>query len=169
MDNYKLKIKVGEHEFEAEGPIDVVQAQFVAFKELIASAPTQRPEALAADRENLATGELPHLPLERILKVEGRMVSLTAKCDTVEEAVLLILLGQKESRNNQEVTGAEVMDGLKQSGYKLPRVDRIMDKLAAEGSLISVGIHRGRRYRLSNSGLTQALGIAREVIATVPS
>jgi hypothetical protein len=71
-------------------------------------------------------------------------------------------------RISQEVTGAEVMDGLKQSGYLLPRIDRTMDKLAAEGTLISVGVHRGRRYRLSNAGLTKALNIAKEVIETVP-
>ena len=170
METYKLKIKIGDHEFEAEGPVDVVQSQFAAFKELIASAPTKQQEPVPAPRQEGkdAVSQLPHLPLEKILKVDGRVVSLTAKCDSVEETVLLILLGQKESRNNQEVTGGEIMDGLKQSGYMLPRVDRIMDKLSADGSLITIGVHRSRRYRLSNTGLTKALNIAKEVIATVP-
>ncbi len=39
---YKLKIKVGEFEFDAEGPVEVVQAQFAAFKELISELPKSR-------------------------------------------------------------------------------------------------------------------------------
>ncbi len=166
---HKLKVKVGEHEFDASGEVEIVQAQFDEFKELIrlvASAPQAKP--LPAPPANQPTDALPHMPLEKILKVDGRVVSLTAKCDSIDEAVLLILLGQKESRNNQEVTGAEIMDGLEVSGYKLPRVDRTMDKLSSDGSVIVVGLHRARRYRLSNSGLAKALLIAKDVIATVP-
>jgi len=61
-----------------------------------------------------------------------------------------------------------MMDGLKHSGYVMERIDRVMDKLAGDGSIIAVGVHRGRRYRLSNTGLSKALIIAKEVIATVP-
>ncbi len=80
---------------------------------------------------------------------------------------MLILLGQKEFRNNQEVSGAEIMDGLKQSGYMLGRVDTLLDKLHNEGSTITIGIHRARRYRLTNVGHTKALSIAKEVLTTV--
>ena len=170
METLKIKMKVGEHEFEAEGPIDVVQSQFALFKELITLVPkVAEPEtpSQTPPQQNAST-PLPHLELEKITKVEGRIVSLTARSETVEDAILLILLGQKESRNNQSVTGAEVMDGLKHSGYAVERIDRVMDKLNDEGTIIAVGIHRGRRYRLSNTGLSKALIIAKEVIATVP-
>lgn len=168
MESYKLKIKIGDYEFEAEGPVDVVQSQFAAFKELIGSAPTSTKASDGNKGESQPTDQLPHLPLERILRAEGRIVSLTAKCDNVDEAVLLILLGQKEMRGNQEVSGAEVMDGLTQSGYRLNRVDYLLNKLETDGSTITMGVHRGRRYRLSNTGLNRALAIAKEVIATVP-
>src|SRR5713101_7692529 len=114
-DAYRLKIKVGDHEFEAEGPVDIVQAQFAAFKEMVANVPAQKSaEAPNEPKQEPPTNGLPHLPLEKIMKTEGRVVSLTAKSETVDEAVLLILLGQKESRNNLEVTGSEIQDGLKQ-------------------------------------------------------
>lgn len=167
MDTYKLKIKIGEHEFEAEGPVEVVQAQFTAFRELIATIPA----AAATPAPNViptVSPELPHLPIEKILKVEGRMVSLTAKCETIDEAVLLVLLGQKDLRNNQEVTGAEIMDGLKQSGYMLGRVDKVLDRLSANGNVHTIGFRRGRRYRLTNLGVNAALEIAKEVLSTVP-
>jgi hypothetical protein len=102
------------------------------------------------------------------MKVEGRIVSLTARAETVDETALLILLGQKELRGNQEVTGSEIMDGLRQSGHAISRADTLMDRLSADGNVITVGVHRSRRYRLSNSGLTMAEGIAQEVIETVP-
>jgi hypothetical protein len=168
-DTYKLKIKIGNHEFEAEGPVAVVRDQFEAFKQLIATMPAQkREEEFSAPDGGSTTNQLPHLPLEKIMKTEGRVISLTARSQTVEEAVLLILLGQKEFRGNNEVTGSEIQDGLKQSGYILPRIDRIMDKHSQDGSVITLGVRRGRRYRLTNQGLTKALHIAKEVIATVP-
>ncbi|MGC2245918.1 MAG: hypothetical protein WA609_04880 [Terriglobales bacterium] len=170
MDNpFKLKIKVGEHEFESEGPIDVVQAQFAAFRDLISTIPPKRENLPAAEEQRSAEqAPLPHLQLTKILKVDGRVISLTARCDTVDEAVLVILLGQLEIRDNQEVTGAEIMDGLKQSGFTIGRVDKTMDKLARDGSVITMGVNRGRRYRLTNLGKNNALGIAKEVILTVP-
>ena len=173
----RLKIKVGEHEFEAEGPTEVVQAQLATFHDLIVSisastipaAPTVAPpqEKQSAPQEPNGAVSFPHLPLEKILKVEGRVVSLTAKCDTVDHAVLLILLGQKEFRSNQEVSGSEIMDGLKQSGYILGRVDYTLDKLSSDGNVITIGIRCARRYRLTNQGLKQALNIAKEVLNTV--
>jgi len=161
---YKLRIKLGEDEFYAEGPVDVVQAQFQVWKELISTVQRSTPQP---EKESGNETPLPHLELEKIVKVDGRVVSLTAKCESVDEAVMLILLGQKEFRNNQEVTGAEIMDGLKQSGYMLPRVDLILDKLAKEGSSITIGMHRARRYRLTNVGHSKALTIAKEVLSTV--
>ena len=102
------------------------------------------------------------------MKADGRIVSLTAKGETVDEAILLILLGQKDLRNNQEVTGAEIMDGLKQSGYQVDRIDRTIDKLSSVGDAITIGAHRSRRYRLTNQGLARALAVAKELISTVP-
>jgi hypothetical protein len=170
METQKLKMKIGQHEFDAEGPIDIVQSQFAAFKELISGLPLtpapQIPEA--ATKEKLVPISSAPLSIERILKTEGRVVSLTARCESIDEAVLLILFGQKELRLNQEATGSEIMDGLTRSGYRIGRVDNLMNKLTKEGSVITIGIHRGRRYRLTNLGVTKASEVAKEVIATVP-
>jgi hypothetical protein len=171
METQKLKLKVGEHEFEAEGPIDVVQSQLAIWKELIATAPTKQQETTTTtERPNgkNTSSQLPHLKLDKIMKVEGRIVSLTARAETTDETALLILLGQKELRGNQEVTGSEIMDGLRQSGHAITRADSLMDKLSGDGNVITVGVHRSRRYRLSNSGLTLALTIAQAVLETVP-
>jgi hypothetical protein len=167
MDTQKLKIKIGEHEFEAEGPIDVVQNQFAAWKELIAVVPT-KPTQITLEKVGDKNASVQRLALDKIMKSEARVISLTARAETVEETALLILLGQKELRGNQEVTGSEIMDGLRQSGYAISRADTLMDRLSADGHVITVGVHRSRRYRLSNAGLTLAQSIAEEVLKTVP-
>ena len=35
MDTAKVRMKIGDHEFEAEGASEIVQAQFMAFRELL--------------------------------------------------------------------------------------------------------------------------------------
>ena len=69
----RLKIKIGDHEFEAEGPAETVQAQFRVFKELIAK-----------ERKGLEPGEPlqpPPVPknnsqlrLDSIMKTEAHTV-----------------------------------------------------------------------------------------------
>lgn len=171
-ENTRLKIKIGDYEFEAEGPVATVQAQLDAFKELVANAPKVSPTTAAANDEPPSNREAPppkndQLRLDAIMKVEARIVSLTVNAASVEDAIRLILLGQKFYRSNDTVSGAEIIDGLKQSGIVVDRVDRQMKKIADEGHVIVVGIRRATRYRLTNAGVNRAQEIARELIATV--
>jgi len=41
-DSYRMRLKIGSHEFEADGPVDVVQEQAKRFMELIAALPAER-------------------------------------------------------------------------------------------------------------------------------
>ena len=170
MDNYRLKIKVGEHEFDAEGPAEAVQRQFEIWKELIATAPRQVNDTPAANGQQdipaLNSDSAP-LALDKIMRVEDRVVSLTAPPELAPEAALLILLGQRQFRSNESVTGNEMMNGLQQSGFRMTRVDRILDNLASDGFVIRSGQHRGTRYRLSNTGLLRAQELARNVLARI--
>jgi hypothetical protein len=167
VEAYRLKLKVGEHEFEAEGPEEAVTRQFEAWKELIAAAPRQKDVTPAMNGKQEENQEGASLALDKILRSEGRVVSLTALPTNEQEAALLVLLGQRHYRTNESVTGSEVMDGMQLSGYRLGRVDRMLDGLASDGFVIRTGQHRGTRYRLSNTGLARAQAIAREVIGKV--
>ena len=173
MENYRLKIKVGDHEFEAEGPAEVVKEQFIAFKELIANLPStgtaNRPLASAqAQVDNSASADGGLLALDKITRIDGRYVSLTARPETVEDALLLTLLGQRTFRNNDTVTGSELIDGLRQSGLNVGRVDWRLEKMANEGIIIKIGSGRASRYRLTNQGMNKAQEIARKLISTLP-
>ncbi len=170
MDTSKVRIKIGEHEFEAEGNSETVQAQFLAFQAIISGLPakgqSKEVEEIAQVQEK--NTDAAHLPLVRIMRVQGRVVSLTAIPPTLEDAALLIMLGNLELRNNEASTGQEIGDGLAQSGRPVPRTDRVVGKLMDEAYVLKSGIKRSSRYRLSNSGHKKALAVARELIDSLP-
>ena len=168
MDTSKIKIKIGDHEFEAEGPTDVVQSQFQAFKELIAAVPvTIVPPPSSGPKLN-GQAEQPKSKLEKMFKTEGRIVSLTAIPQTTNDAALLVMLGQKHFRGNDTVTGQEVGDGLDHSGVMAGRVDRIMDAFIQEGSVMKIGQGRATRYRLTNTGMNKAVNVASQLADALP-
>ena len=173
MDATRIKVKFGDHEFEAEGPAEIVQSQFAAFKELISNMPQQMPKSNGMQHQQVQSESevkpsAAHIELEKIVHVNGRVVSLTALPTSTEDAALLIMLGHKDMRNNVSVTGQEIGDGLAQSGRPVLRVDRLLDK-AIDGALIlKSGIKRGTRYRLTNQGHAKALQIAKDLVSSLP-
>jgi hypothetical protein len=172
MSETRLKMKIGDHEFDAEGPVEVVEKQFADFKELIASLPAKTPDIVLHDivPDPNSTSLLPSASSEmmKIFAVNGRIVSLTAKPANEVDAALLLLLGQKQLRAVEACTGSEIKDGLKQSGYKPLRVDRMMDGFVAEGLVMINGRNRGKKYRLSNPGLVKAQALADELQRKLP-
>lgn len=166
----KLKLKIGDHEFEAEGPVEIVQSQFDLFRQLVEAAqkspvnppaPAPLPEAAFPAR---AGGEL---MLGKIMRHEGRIVSLTARGATLEDEILLVMLGQRNLRANDSVSGGEIMDGLRLTGRTVNRVDYQVDKMASAGDVITVGNGRARRYRLTNQGFAKAQDLAMDLVLTV--
>lgn len=176
-DTYRQKLKIGVHEFEAEGPVAVVQEQVKRFMDLIASLPKEAvnpPPPSLTDLENSPSPKpRPPMPeadssLDRIMRSEDRIISLTVRPRSVEDAVLLVLYGQKILRANDSVTGAEVMSGITATGgFAVSRVDRLLEKMARDGDVIVVGEHRSKTYRLTNTGLAKARQLAAELLAIV--
>jgi len=188
MDNYRLKVTVAGHEFDGEGTPADVKEQFRDFKELVtlalSSAPFAQPSPPpldgrtmagngAADQAPLplrveAAGQATDGSLAKIMKVDGRIVSLTMRAPSIEGAILLIVYGQKVLRQNDSVSGGELLDGLKTTGgLSFGRIDRLMEKAAADGDIAVSGERRAKRYRLTNTGLNKARQIATDLIAIV--
>src|SRR5690242_494554 len=96
-DTYRLKVKVGEHEFDSAGDPDVVNAQFQAFLAAIAAHPAvptaplvataTTPEPLIAPTPR-ASGDLAIVDsaLDRIMRLDGRIVSLTVRARDIDQA-----------------------------------------------------------------------------------
>ena len=55
MDGARIKVKIGDNEFEAEGPVETIQEQFNVFKELLSSHPVQS----RVFSFSLGSGEIP--------------------------------------------------------------------------------------------------------------
>lgn len=168
--NTRIKVKIGDYEFEAEGPAATVQEQFSAFKEMISAAqPRVAPEDKVEEPQNGGIKPtFPHISIQKIMHVSGRVVSLTALPASTEDAALLIMLGHKDLRDNLAVTGQEIGDGLGQSGRPVARVDRLMEKALKDAFVLKTGIKRATRYRLTNQGLQKALSIAKDLLASLP-
>lgn len=169
MDTTRIKVKIGQHEFEAEGPTEVVREQFGDFKKLIADLPglaasekavTSHPERRGASID----GEIRY---DSICRVQDRVVSLTVKPESETTAAMLVMLGQRAFRDNETVTASELADGLEQSGYRIARLDKVMQPLTDDGSVVRIGARKGTRYRFTNQGLAKAQAAAREAIGQV--
>ena len=176
-DIYRMKVKIGSHEFEAEGPTETVKEQFNVFKELIESSAAKISSPISTVTPPSTTQQkFPSPPnvfdfLEKITKFDDErgVVSLTVRPKSVEDAVLIILLGQKEFQSNEAVTGAEIMDGLTATGgLAVSRVDRLLEKVGKAGDVIVIGERRSKRYRLTNAGINRAAKIAEELWILVP-
>lgn len=171
----KLKMRIGEHEFEAEGPTEIVQAQFAAWRELVESMAKATPPTVPPVVPSLVGQPPPELPpslrgepmLDKIMRNEGRIVSLTARGASLEDEILLLLLGQRKLRSNDSVSGGEILDGLRLTGRTVNRIDYQMDKMTEAGDVITVGTNRARRYRLTNQGFAKGQELAMDLVATV--
>jgi hypothetical protein len=166
-----VRIKIGPHEFEATGSPESVREKFESFKELVRTlAGTTVKSALDATKQVLEKADeflTGADELTKIMQVSGREVSLTARPQNLTDAILVIILGQKILRQNDAVTGAEIISGLEKSGgYSFNRVDGILDKIARDGDLLTFGERRGKKYRLTNTGLAKARSIAAELISS---
>jgi hypothetical protein len=173
----RLKMKIGEHEFDAEGSDDSVREQFKAWQELVklaAAAPAAPPKKNEQTSDNQSPALLPKdtividSNLQKIMRMEGRTVSLTAQLTSVHDALLILIYGQKMLRNNDAVTGAELIMGISATGgFSIGRLDRILDKLSLDGDLTTFGERRGKKYRLTNTGIAKARAVASELLAKV--
>lgn len=171
----RLKMKIGDHEFDAEGSAESVREQFQAWQELVkmaASVPIARKEEPSGDnhqgplKPDATTAVDSALP--KIMRVENRTVSLTAQLTSAHDALLLMIYGQKTLRNNDAATGAELIAGISATGgFSIGRLDRILDKLALDGDVTTFGERRGKKYRLTNTGIAKARAIASDLIAKV--
>jgi hypothetical protein len=180
MDNtYRLKIQIHGNSFEAEGDRETVQEQFQAFKEMILQAPQpiapipqlSSDPTKSSSEQPITNGIVPfnEQSLGKIMRLDAKVVSLTVRPKTVQDALLLLVYGQKVLRQNELASGGVLLSGLITTGGYSPigRVDRLLHNMGLAGDLIVTGEHRAKKYRLSNSGLTKVRQIATELLATV--
>jgi hypothetical protein len=186
METTRLKVKVGVHEFDAEGPPDQVAMQFQIWKELIAAAPAAPAGGQAA---NGASGRRTiTLPVDAvdemktrdgitatwdIFGIDGDRDLMTLKVhppagDTRDaDAILLVMYGYRKAGNEGaglvEVPVTKLKESLDVSGIRIPRIDRAAAPYLKSGYLLKAGRGKGGVYRLTNTGFAKGEGLAQRL------
>jgi len=171
MDNQKLRLKVGPHEFDAEGPPETVSAQFEAWKQLITAFPAGReltppkPSKLSNMVEEVQTKDGRRATWD-IFDVEDERKLVTLSVHPTGEkrdadAVLLWLFGFRQAFQLNEVPVTRLIQALEISGLRPARIDRALGPHLREGLVLKGGHGKGGKYRLTNTGLARAEELAR--------
>ena len=96
------------------------------------------------------------------MRTRGNILLLAVSA-TPADAVLALMLGQRQFRKNNAVSGVEIMRGLRHSQIRIRRVDGILSKHHESGHIQWTGTGRGRRYSLTDAGAARAEEIARHL------
>lgn len=194
MEPFRLRLKVGAHEFEAEGDQESIERQLAIWRDLIAASPAPSPPLLPSPPPEsgggapppavivtpgtgavAATGFPPTVVIggredaDRVFRHDGRIVSLSAipqNGQRESDAALLLLWGQKLYNDEDLVTGNQILEGLARSGIRAPRADRVFGE-HMDQNVIRVGAHRAVRYRLTNPGMARAKELIAELLTMV--
>jgi hypothetical protein len=186
MESQRLKVKVGPHEFEAEGPPDAVAKQFSEWREMISAVPVAKPEndakpvgaALVGVSATAQPGTLgfasapPTVIMESVVPdvfitdTKRNIVSLRVH-PTGEsrnaDAALLILYGYRRLLQREEVLAGHIKDSLDESGIRIDRVDRTLGPYTTERLLLKAGMGKGGKYRLTQTGYQRAETLAKSL------
>src|SRR5712672_1447572 len=141
----KVRIKSGEHEFEAEGPLEAVQAQVAMFVRLLGRAGIEVEENEAGSSASAELKPQFGPDISNAFQVDGKVVSLRSKSSSVGEDLLAILLGQHQLRHVTAIAGTEIMSGLRDSGHDIYRTDHILKRYISSGDIVVTGKYRSRR------------------------
>jgi hypothetical protein len=181
----KVKLSVGGHTFEAEGPEAAVAHRFDLWHGLVERAlqAGQRPaldapaEPGAADARAGASSspappadEIPPDQLTKLFHFDERrgLVLLRIPIQETADVALTTLYAFRAMREMDEVTAVKLAEAMSQAGHGVVRLDRPLAQHIRERLIIATGQRRGRRYRLTATGLARARRILDEHLEQLP-
>lgn len=175
-DTQKIRIKIGEAEFEAEGPSELVQSQFTAFLDAVSKAPAEKSPSAGASSDPNSGLKPPANPgdpppsisseeMNCVFHDNGEFVSLSATPvgdGRQADSLLILLYGFAKLKNEPKVTGVMLMKAMRQSGVTIDRVDRVIE--SKQEYILMGGSKRGKRYSLNNRGYQYVEGLIRDLL-----
>lgn len=180
METYKIRVKIGDHEFEAEGPADAVKEQFAAFKELVGAAPAPKgtpppakpslPDSEDNDSREPGSSDRDRLKLLFSEESDGRLITLRIPPQGERreaDALLLIALGYRLLKGVDEVLVTVLKEASHRSGISIQRVDRVASRDVSDNLFIKTGSGKGGKYRLTNTGITRAKELMETALSNV--
>jgi len=171
MELYKLHVKLGESEFNAEGSQEIVQKAFEKFISVTEKIPLVKttPKPTEGHKDNPKEEKIDQLILQRAFNADVKqgVVSLralpAAGPNRASETALMILYGVQNLLHMSEVPVTRLKKGLTQSGIQVERVDWIMAPNSHE--IIKGGSGVGGKYSLNNQGRAKAEELLRKIFS----
>jgi hypothetical protein len=171
--NYKLQVKLGVAEFNAEGPEETVKEQFQLFLAAAAAAPVTAnngsgsASTVGVSGSTGATVAIDSDLLSRFFQEDDEeSVSLRVLPKTAEkrdaDSLVLLLYGHRALKSQQDVVATRVLKAAKQSGLTIDRIEKVLgvhEALYSRG-----GIKKGTRYGLNNQGIAYAEDLIRKML-----
>lgn len=176
-----VDLQVGEHRFKAEGPSELVSAQFELFRSLVEMAtgsakttPATKPQSATPKQPRLfpkhglqaqssvsplsaASGDFKELflsdPKKQVVRLKSQPAELSLSDD---DAVLLVLLAHKELYGVQSLRVMPIKVALGYHKREDKRLDRIMAAPLSLGLVRREGVGRGGIYTLLEPGVSRA-------------
>ncbi len=161
METQRLKIKIGDNEFEAEGPAEAVQAQFETWKTLLESTPVVTPPPKPDDEvvdNGGFSGELPSIfsVNERNKTVTLAVLPPAGSGNRDADAMLLLLYAYKVKFGQEDLIVGRLKESMAVSGRRIERIDRTIQPHLKSGYVLKGGQGKGGKYRLTNTGIAKA-------------
>jgi len=164
----KIHVKIGDHEFTAEGDEPTVQVWYKDFLDRLKSAPVKRQDSPEQPSQSRTDDTQEAALRERVFKDEkGSVLSLKAlpKGDKGSaDALLLLLYGHLVQRGEDGITAIQLKRSADKSGVTFARVERVFKLAGYEGLISQSGKKAGSRYALKNPGITKAKELLRTVL-----
>jgi hypothetical protein len=169
VESHKIRIKIGDAEFEAEGAEEAVKAQFEAFMAAVAACPSNSRNVPKQETDGAGADEVPMTDesrqelLNKAFVVGKDVVSLKflPKTETAHpDTLILLLYGYRKLRGEDAVLSTQLLNAARVSGLKLERIDRTIAK--HENLLLSGGARKGTKHGLNNQGLIYAENLLRK-------
>ena len=182
----KLEIRIGEHAFTAEGPEEIVNAQYAQFLRAIeqlaqpkSGAPAQPPRSW---KVGIPRGMRPVMDepghiylgfnspidtktLTGIYKCDGSDIAINFLSDTGGQTLILLLYGFRTLRGTLWVPASVLLRAAQDSGLSIDRIDRDLDTHIPK-NVETRGERRGKKYALTKEGVEYAEGVLKQWIST---
>jgi hypothetical protein len=184
----RIKIRIGDAEFEAEGPVALVKEQFEAFMAVVKEHAIPRAKNIESSPDTGTIGAVGGLAvlasgvagapatlseatpitdelLTRVYRRDGDGISLLGLPRTDQpsaDALVALLYGYRRLLNRTAVNGYTLIRAAKQSGVVIPRVDTSLAKRT--DFVLAAGAKRGRMYSLNNPGVVYAEELLRKIV-----
>lgn len=168
---FRLKTRIGAHEFDAEGPEAAVKEQFSLFVQAINSAAPEMPSKSKVistvvhddvdavdDRDGPVDDDAVDAIWNRVYKRDDGKVSLLVLPQTSTpnpDSIILLIYGFQTLLKQEAVNSTDLMDAAKWSGLRIDRIDRNLTNGHAS-LIVKGGSRKGSRYSLNNRGMTYA-------------